>query len=214
MFRRYNSSNIDSRDKLLLSPQFLKIQETLTKIHASGVSVNFPGNCISTAEMLQSVLQDQGIETQITEVQLVITRNTGLEAEYLFVGYDNQSFAGQIDTHVVLITKTEQPILIDASLGHVLPTDHPWVVEYLPLNHKVEMLAEYTVANLHLAYTRKKIPRLANLHEKTILQKTLDDLSLRRDLRTIRFVVFIAIGIGMINFTLNMTLIILKSIFP
>jgi hypothetical protein len=115
---------------------------------------------------------------------------------------------------VVLITKTAQPILIDASLGHVLPQEQPWIVEYLPHNNKVEILGEFAVANLKLTYLRKKIPRLTNLHEKTILQRTLDELSLRRDLRTIRIIVFVAIGIGAVNFSLNTVLIILKAIFP
>jgi hypothetical protein len=214
MYRRFAGNQQTAKDPLFASPEKLKIQETLERIRVTGVDKNFAGNCISTAEMLQSVLADQGIETVIVEVQLMVLRNTGNEQEFLFIGYDNQSFAGQIDTHVVLITKTTQPILVDASLAHVLPQEHPWIVEYLPGNAKIETLGEFAVANLKLTYLRKKIPRLANLHEKTILQRTLDELSLRRDLRLIRIVVFIAIGIGGINFLLNMILIILKAIFP
>jgi hypothetical protein len=214
MYRRYAKSQQSQKEPLFVSPEMLQIFEILERIQATGVDKNFAGNCISTAEMLQSVLADQGIETAIVEVQLMILRNTGSEQEFLFVGYDNQNFAGQIDTHVVLITRTPQPILIDASLAHVLPQEHPWIVEYLPSNNKVDTLGEFAVANLKLTYLRKKIPRLANLHEKTILQRTLDELSLRRELKTIRIVVFVAIGIGCINFLLNTILIILKSIFP
>lgn len=206
-------SNIDNKHQLMKTPEYFRIRELIEKTQKTLIGDALPGNCISTAQVFQSLLSEIGINSMIVEVQLVITRN-GEQREFLFVGYDNGAFAGQIDTHVVLITSTPQPMLIDLSLGHVLPRDQNYVLDILDTQKNESVLAEYHIQNLHLVYSKKTVPRLSTIHDKTLVQRIMDDITLRRDLRTIRTVVFIAIGIGITNFSLNMILIILKAIFP
>jgi hypothetical protein len=100
------------------------------------------------------MLTQQGIENQIIECQVSICWTENGIPNFQFVGFDNQAFPGQVDTHTIIITKTEVPLLIDLSISHHLPSNHPFVIE--KLNSNVEKtLAEFKFENYVLTHQKR-----------------------------------------------------------
>jgi len=197
----------DSNDPLLKMPEYFKIMEVLDSLKKNNMLQTFHGNCIAACEITQSMLSQVGIQSRMIEVELLITRK-GQQNEFLFIGFDDANYSGQIDTHMVLITDTPQPILIDLSIAYVLPADRSYLIERV--NSKNQTLSEHNIENLSLVYREKKSLRFANIHQKNIISKLLDEQKFRKEFEILKLFLMISLAISAINFTLNSVLILLK----
>jgi hypothetical protein len=196
---------------LMKDPHFFKIQELLRKLGQSDVLKNMKGNCVSACDTMQHLLLQVGIDSVIVECQLVITRDgTNQANDLLFIGYDDRNYAGEVDTHVILITKSKVPLIIDLSLSHVLPADHSYVIERL--NDKNKELGVYTIGNLTLSYTNKPNIRLHNVHQKNLLSKFLEDERRDKKISFIERLAYWALVLTGINVVLN-SIILLHRLF-
>jgi hypothetical protein len=117
----------------------------------------------------------------------------------------------KIDTHVVLITKTKIPMLIDTSIGHV-STCVPYICG--PLNGKDHTLAEYKIDESEWVYLKKPVEVLPNLHQKSLLERIRTDFEVANTLKLMKYIVIALICMSLINFTLNITTVILKLMYP
>ncbi len=204
MVQEFTKDNI-----LLKTPQYHKIKDVVQRLERGGGTENFSGNCISAADIMQHLLSRVGIESEIVECQAALIRDDGKTKDYVFIGYDNASYKGQIDTHVVLITKDENPILIDMSLGHLLPKDSPYIIERVN-SEEPGKIAEYNLENINITYFEKKNLKLPNIHQKTLLQRIVNDQNSEKLLKLLRILVMCAVTLGLVNFLLNVILIILR----
>ena len=204
------SDNQLSLDHILLKdPQYFKIQNCINKLSESRMLDNMAGNCISASETMQQLLFQMGIDSVIVECQLMITRDgTEQVNDVLFIGYDDRSFKGEVDTHVVVLTKGKVPLLIDLSLGHVLPADHSFVVERL--NNKNEELGIYNIGNLTLSYTNKKNIKLHSIHQKNLLSKFLDEQEKITKIKYIEKLAYWALVISAIDVCVNLVILAIK----
>jgi hypothetical protein len=196
---------------LMKDPHFFKIQELLRKLSQSDVLRNMKGNCVSACDTMQHLLLQVGIDSVIVECQLVITRDgTNQANDLLFIGYDDRNYIGEVDTHVILITKSKVPLIIDLSLGHVLPADHSYVIERL--NDTNKELGIYTIGNLTLSYTNKPNIRLHNVHQKNLLTKFLEDERRDKKISFIERLAYWALVLTGVNVVLN-SIILLHKLF-
>lgn len=200
----------DSNDPLLKRPEYFKILEVLQSLERNQLLKTFHGNCIAATEIIQSMLSQVGIQSRVVEVQLLITRKASPE-EFLFIGFDGTDFPGQIDTHMVLITETPQPIIIDVSIAHVLPSDKCYLVECV--NSTPNSLSEHQIENLSLVYQEKRNIRFPNIHQKTLINRIIDDQKVRSDLDKFHLLLIVSLSISGVNFVLNAILILLKSLY-
>ena len=195
--------------ELLKSPHYHKIKEIIAKLTASNMAQNMSGNCISSSEIMQHLLTQVGISCRIIECQVCLIRNgTNNLNDILFVGYDDQQYTGQIDTHTVIVTEGENPLIIDMSLSYALPKDHPYIVERVKTSENI--IGEYNVGNINITYFNKKNIKLNKLHQKTLLERYFEDEHSKKKFNTLEKVVYICAAITTINFALNVLLIILK----
>jgi hypothetical protein len=157
------------------------------------------------------MLMKEGIESEIVEVQAIIIKHRPVKSTW-FVGFDNQATnAGQeIDTHIIVITKTEIPILIDISLSHLLPDTHPWVVEALPPTIMERDVAEYKFKDFEINYKRKKFDKVPIFYKKTIYDKISGEAKLRKSIDTITKFVIVAVILSVFNFLANASLMLAK----
>ena len=206
-----NMLNIDSNADIFKSPEVVKITEIVDKLFSSGMAVNFAHNCIAASDILQASLYSMGIKSKIVEVQLnVFRQDANGENDYLYIGYDSVSFPDQIDTHVVVVTDTTVPMLIDLSLGHILPKDKNIVI--IPAATDEEnVIGKIQVSNLSLTYFIKRNVKLPNLHQKNMVQRMLEDQKTNQKVEWIQKIVNILLLFSLINFTLNSILIVLKT---
>lgn len=192
---------------LLKTPQYHKIKDMLQRLEKADNMVAFSGNCIAAADVIQHLLTRIGIESEIVECQAALIRDDGKTKDYLFVGYDNASYKGQIDTHVVVVTKDDQqPLLINISLGHILPKNRPYVVERINSTEPGK-IAEFNIENINITYFEKKNLKLPSIHQKTLLQRMVDSQNSEKSLKLLRILVTCAVTLGLVNFMLNVILI-------
>ena len=208
-----NNMPIDSTDKVFNSPESMKILEVIDNLYKSGMAINFAHNCIAASDILQASLHSIGIKSKIIEVQLNIFRDDGTDnKDYLYIGYDGVTFPGEIDTHVVVITETKEPLLIDLSLGHVLPSDKNRIIT--KCNPENKYIASLDVGNLKLSYFIKTTVKLPHLHQKNLVERMVEDNKTRNVVEQLRIFIYFLMGLSIVNFTLNSILLILKMIFP
>lgn len=195
--------------ELLKSPRYHKIKDIVKKLSQVTSPEQFAGNCISTADIVQHLVSHAGIKCKIVECQVCMIRNDGETQDFLFIGFDGRSYPGQIDTHTVVITEDEEPLLIDLSLGHVMPKDKPFIVEKLN-GSKPGVIAEFNIGNINITYTEKKNIRLPAVHQKTLLQRLVTEQEMTKNISKLKIFVICAVSLGLINFSLNVILIFLR----
>ena len=195
--------------ELYKNAKYQSIKNAITTLIQCGTAAGFPGNCISACDILQSVLHRIGIQTRIVECQVnIVIHDEHGRNNFLFVGHDNFQFPGHVDTHTILIVEDENPILIDGSLGHLLPNGKTFVIS--SLDRKSDKLCEIQFDNVTLTYFEKRNIRLPNIHQKTLLDRIYKEAKSEKALIFIRNMLYISLGLGITNFFLNMMLIILK----
>ena len=110
------------RNTALNLDYYIKIKEIIDDLIHSGILRFGSGYCLSMSDVILKLLHKEGINAQLVECNLMVMMKSppGL----ILVGYkgfmDNTLNSGQkIDNHVVCITKTKIPILIDLSISHI-----------------------------------------------------------------------------------------------
>lgn len=192
------------------TPEFDIVLNIINELAQAGVIFKLANNCISACDIVQAMLAKDGIESEIVEVQAIVVKHVAPKLT-MFIGFDSQTgHLQELDTHVVVVTKTAIPMLIDISIAHLLPDNHPWIVEPLPITISDRDIAEYKFPEFDINYKRKKHEKLPQFHKKTLLGKIKDEILLRRQVTWLQKLVVIAIAITGINFILNILLIVGK----
>ena len=200
---------LSDNQELLKNPQYHKILEVCNRI-VSLDGVIFPGNCIGLADMVQTLLQGIGISSKIVEVEVSVVRNDGTgRPNFLFIGYDGALYPTQVDTHTVVITEDKNPILIDLSISHVIPQSRPFIIELANLTDAKQMLS-IQIENVSVTYKQKMYPKFPNVHQKNIVQRIASDEKIKSDLSILKTFIIGALTLGLVNFTLNIILIVLR----
>lgn len=197
-------------DKELAKTQrYQVIKEVLgTLIKSEGMHTFF-GNCVAAADIIQTMLAKAGISSKILECQVSIIKTEKDSKNFLFVGYDNYSYPGEIDTHTIVITEEEHPIIIDLSLGHTLPSHRQVIVERAN-GIGPGTIADIKIDNIQITYSEKKNLRLAQIHQKNLLQRMIAEQNTEKTLKFLKNMIIIAITLGITNFILNTLLIIFR----
>jgi len=210
----YNlNKNLTTDKELLADAEYQTCLTAIELLRISGMMQHAAGNCIAISEIFQHTLKEVGISSRIVECKLVmsiINSGTGKELRYLgFNGIDTT--AGHVDTHVVLVTETKIPMLIDLSISHLLIGERIWVIERV-ISNDPDVISKITFKDSTLTYSAKKSPRLLGLHQTTLLERISQEQKIKKNISFMRGII-IAIGIfTLINFTLNTSILTLKYI--
>jgi hypothetical protein len=206
MPNREFTSNTD----LWKKPQYHKIKEIIKTLEKTNRLQNFVGNCVAAADVMQHLITHAGIPCKIVECQAcLIKTNPDSTQEYIFVGYDHKSYPGHIDTHAIVVTTDEHPLIVDLSLAHVLPHDKPYVVERLNGEGQGD-LGEYNIENVNITYQEKKNIRLPSMHQKSLLDRILYEQKVQTDVDNIRWFALGAAGFSVVNMVLILTILFIK----
>lgn len=174
----------------------------------------FAGNCVSVADVIQSVLSYFGVKAKCFECQVLAVKDIGPQKAFSFVGLNDIGVTpNNVDTHVVVVTETTIPILIDGSLGHLLPEDDQIVVRQLK-SLDPEIIGLFTFPTIQLLYKQKKNIRLPSLHQKNLLDRLNDETQTKQRLTTLQKFTIVIAGFSLVNFILNMSLLALRVMHP
>jgi hypothetical protein len=92
------------------------------------------------------------------------------------------------------------------SISHLLPKDKPFVFERVNMND-VSVLSTYDYGTVKLTYRTKENIRLPSLHQKTVLQRIVEDRKNKESMKFLKFMVVFSVTVTSINFIINMSLI-------
>jgi len=175
------------------------IEQILDQLNQQGILLRGAGYCFSMSEMLQTMLAQQSIESRIVEVKLtVMSQDPPL---YRAIGHDNLNNHNEIDTHVVVITETEPPYLVDASIFHLLqPVKNiPYILAPLDLSCTKSLILDCEIQESKWIYEEKRNPKLPAVHQKNFLARMNNDRTVKNQLRWLKILVALALIITSLN---------------
>ena len=196
-----------SVDEILFKhPNFKNIERTLDNLCRTDAVEGLPMNCISACDILQNMLSFYDIDSKIIECQLMAVKENSEMKEFCFVGFDEVVHDEGIDTHVVIITQTEPPILIDASIGHLLPKEHQIVAKVL-VDLDPEIIGKFSVNDVSLTYHPKKNIRLPGIHQKNLIDRIKNENAIDKKIKLGTKVIVAIAFFTIINFLANFSLL-------
>ena len=207
MFLTTSSTNVNDST-------YLKIANVLTLIAKSGGIYMARGNCISASEMIRLALLSEGINSSVVECTLSLRiKDSSGDESISPIGFNGVSNPGEIDTHMVVVTDTPTPYLIDASISHRLPESVPIVFQAIDKTD-TNLLYLHTMDpqrnELNLIYTEKKHQKATNAYQMSIIDRITTDAKIFREIEYLKKLNYIAIAasvFSIINTALNMVML-------
>jgi hypothetical protein len=201
-------NNLDFFEEFKKTDEYKKVDKVVSNLIVTGMLERFRNNCIGASDIIQNYLSDVGIDSRVIECTLSIISHSQDGEIFYFLGYDGIIKSGEIDTHVVVVTDTKVPMLIDMSISHILPSDSKFVFQ--PLNGVDNVLSSYNFNDTSLTYRNKQHVKFPALHQKTLLQKINEERKQKETFSFLKIMIGVAIAISILNFSLNMFQIVLR----
>lgn len=185
---------------------FIKVQEIIDDLRHSGMLRFGSGYCLSMSDVILKLLHKEGINAELVECNLMVMMKNppGL----VLVGYkgfmENSLNTGQrIDNHVVCVTKTKIPILIDLSVSHIDP-QMPFICEPILGEHSHTDLAEFDFDSSTWTYQTRTDSELPKLHQKSIINRIKTDIRVDKEIKFIKYFMFVLFAVSSLNFARGM----------
>lgn len=181
---------------------YKKIKNVVNELYLSGLVETGSGYCLSMSDIVHKLLHKEGIKSTLVECNLmVMVKNPpGL---YL-MGYkgfheDTYDSTKKMENHIVCVTKTEIPILIDLSISHI--DKNIFFICSPILNAETHTnLAEFEFESSTWTYTERLNSELPQLHEKSIIDRIKEDQRVSKEIKFIKLIMIILFFISSTNF--------------
>jgi hypothetical protein len=180
--------------ELQKTKDYQKVKDVVVRLIESGLSKMGEGYCISVSDILFNLLTQNGVKCHLSEVQLSIVDQKTNATQ--FIGFHTtfqQNSHTRVSTHVVVVTDTEIPMLIDLSIAHKLPSGMQCVIEKVE-NKGSKVLAESERDGFTFLYQEKKdgigVPQL---HQISILDRISTDKKIFKEIKILRVLNYIGI---------------------
>jgi cell division protein FtsL len=165
--------NIAETPKLWNHPYYEKIKVLLAELTRQNLVKNGEGFCFAMSELIYHRLGTLGIKSKIIECELTITCSN--PHNFIMVGHKDGVPNGpnKVNTHVVvLVEHPDLPLLIDASIGHILPDPFQWVCG---LASDSVTIGDYSRDAWHLTYREKTDSQFPAIHQRSVVDRMLLD---------------------------------------
>jgi hypothetical protein len=116
------------------------------------------------------------------------------------IGHSGQisNFHQELDTHVVVVTKTSIPMLIDLSIYGVLPNLVPYICERVT-NMSSEDILSLDLGHSTWIYKIKEINKIPRMYQKSIVDRFKTDRSVQRSLLFLKIWIIIVTAVTTLN---------------
>lgn len=195
--------------------EYRMIRGVIQRMRDQGLLESAGGNCIGISEILQHLLGEIGINSRLIECKLLSTEKNrdNTIRDFQFVGYNGDHRLreqGWIDTHVVVITETQIPQLIDLSIPHILKT-RQWLHDSVN-SLDPEIVSQYTLGDQHLVYSVKKNIRLLGMHQTSLIDRIDSERRIKNQIVNQRHWLWALMAFGLLNFSMNTLLLIMDHL--
>ena len=145
---------ITTDEKLKQSSDYKKVATIIYKLIEGGVTFAAKGYCISMSDIVYTLLKQNKIPCKIVECHLAITSK--VSNQVYTMGFDGlKDDPNKADTHVVVVTETAIPMIIDVSIAHLLPNNIQGVIDTL-VDDPHGIFANIDTPLAALTYQKKK----------------------------------------------------------
>jgi len=194
---------LSSMDDKIHTSESKTIFNTVNRMIDSGLVSAGSGHCISMCDIIKSQLSLQNIESKIVEVSLTIGYFESQPPTFKHIGFDGlKAKNSEIDTHVVLVTSTNPPILIDASISHILPYGKLALIEKLPVNSIIDnedICFDHSSHKIKFVYKEKKNQKVPLTHQISIIERINTDKKIFDNLKFLKVLIILALVISFLN---------------
>lgn len=194
------------------SKEYKKIIEIIKRLFADGVIQKGTGFCLSMSEMMKLLLKQNSIECELIECKLTVINNN--PPQLSLIGHDGikmRMLSDDVDTHVVVITKGEIPLLIDTSIFG-LRRNVDFICEKI-INDLTDpsIIGEYELSGAKWIYQKKEITRLPFLNQIGHLARLNLDREFSNKISLLTMFVYGLSFITFFNLVLNTLILILND---
>jgi hypothetical protein len=186
-------------EALLSDPDYQKVITIIHELWNSGIIQRGNGHCYSMSDIISKLLKLNGIDCYLEECSLMILQKNPPELH--LVGYPGTDVADPLDeivTHVVCITKTDKPLLIDLSISNFIE-GIPYVCEKITLSNEVE-ISNFEFDNCFFKYSRRSHVQVPLLHQQSIIDRIKTDRKIFSDISKINKILITLFVISSLNF--------------
>lgn len=188
------NSEFQNKNKVA-DPEHQKIITIIEDLWENGIVQRGKGYCYSMSDIISKLLKLNGIDCYMEECSLMILRKS--PPDLFLVGYpgpDVMNNVKEVHTHVVCITKTKNPILIDLSINGFID-EVPFICERIVDSNNVE-ISNFEFKNSVFKYSRKSEQQLPILHQQSIIERIDTD---KRIFSSIKNVKLFLLGLATIS---------------
>jgi hypothetical protein len=152
-----------------------RIRQVIEDLVDRGVVANSENNCMGMSKIVQIMLAKMGISSHLIECELTIINRQ--PPNIIQIGHDRSVSPGQLATHVVVITDTDPPYLIDASIAHLTMPYRMYVLEQLSTND------EYVLEGNTWIYHEKDTNLFPSVLQGHMLTRMVYDLEIKTSIQ-------------------------------
>lgn len=183
---------------------FKRVKEIVDNLHNSGMIETGSGYCLSMSDIVLKLLYKVGIKSKLIECNLmVMLKNPPGMFLVGYPGFNQSDFTSDkmMQTHIICVTETEVPILIDLSVSHI-DKNIPYICAPILKNYDHANLSEYEFETSIWTYTQKEDSNieLPKLHQKSILDRIKTDQQISKEINFIKLLLVILFCISSLNF--------------
>jgi hypothetical protein len=188
-----------TRDKeLLRTKEYQTVVDVVKKMWDSEVIHRSTGYCFSVSDMVRTLLLHEGIHSKIVECQLTVI-NTDPPG-FVMLGYDHHVKNKEVPTHVVCVTDTEIPMIIDLSIGYIQPDAVPFIVERASPNPNMkESIAEIKFDHATWHYTHKRDQYFPKFHQESIIDRIATDRKVKREIGWLKLLIGVVLAVSALS---------------
>jgi hypothetical protein len=182
---------------------FKTIKMVVDNLNSSGMMEAGSGYCLSMSDIVLKLLHKEGIKARLVECNLMVTlKNPPGMFLMGYPGFNQNNYTSEkmMQTHIVCITETEIPILIDTSISHI-DKSIPYLCAPILKNYEHANLSEYDFETSTWTYTQKLDTdiELPKLHQKSILDRIKKDTEIQNQINFIRNFMFVLLTVSGLN---------------
>ena len=182
--------------ELVKNPDYQRISKVLFRLIQSGVTQMGQGWCISMSDTVYTLLRQQGINTRLVECQLTVTDSRDPDSPNIrVIGADSQYVENGASTHVVVITETTPPLIIDASIGHLLP-DASVLIDRCGEPRPDRIFGDFQQRAFQITYQEKLNPKVPLVHQTSVIDRIVTDQRIFSEIRLLKTLNYIGIALS------------------
>jgi hypothetical protein len=180
---------------------YQKVKSLVDGLHSAGMLENGSGYCLSMSDIIHKLLHKEGIKSKLVECSLMVTLKNPPSLYLMgYPGFNANKFDSEkmLQTHIICVTETETPILIDLSISHI-DKSIPFICAPIIKREVHTNIAEYDFETSTWTYQEKVDTELPKLHQRSILDRIEQDNKVTKQINFIKTFMLVILGISTLN---------------